>query len=136
MKSIEYLQPDDSGNIHINDNFEPLFNHFSMQYGLVDISGKSPMVAEVHRLQQAQRFFSENRHLLEAPIDDLDWSPVSFIIQLTHNTYHVEHDDGSVGRTTDKYKATEFMTTKAAARLIGERKPHFAKFVGVAIVEL
>lgn len=54
----------ENGSIDVPDELMPLFNKVGFQFRFVRFSGKDEVIAIAHIVQAAQKFFSENPHLL------------------------------------------------------------------------
>lgn len=61
----DWSVPDDSGHIDVPDELMPLFNKVGMQIKFMNISGKNEVITIAHIIQLSQKFFTENKNLLD-----------------------------------------------------------------------
>lgn len=65
MKYLEFLKPDEKGNIDVPDELMPLFDKIGMQFRFHKLSGKNEILAIAHCCQLAQDFFMQNPELIK-----------------------------------------------------------------------
>lgn len=62
---IDWSIPDEQGNIDVPDELMPLFNKIGMQLRFHTLSDKNEILTVAHILMAAQKFFTENKNLIQ-----------------------------------------------------------------------